>query len=230
MSKKIIKFNKNHEWIPDMQPAKTEIPEWWRKGVNLPDGKVKLIDKNIQAGFKPCIPFFDSLASGYILKTWADINIEIIDGFPVLQYSGEDYVGFERSPEMNATLPTPTGCYPNHHVWIFPYYLQVPKGYSCLITQPFNRDDLPFVSLTGIVDNDDYIMGTGLYPFFVKHGFEGVIPKGTPILQVFPFKRENWIMEIDSQLKEKGIKQKSEGRSFFTGFYKKSGWKKKVFE
>jgi hypothetical protein len=32
--------------------------------------------------------------------------------------------------------------------------------------------------------------------------FEGMIPKGTPIAQVIPFKRENWAMEIgdDSDL------------------------------
>jgi hypothetical protein len=29
--------------------------------------------------------------------------------------------------------------------------------------------------------------------------FEGIIPKGTPIAQVIPFKRENWNMEFGSE-------------------------------
>jgi hypothetical protein len=33
---------------------------------------------------------------------------------------------------------------------------------------------------------------SGNIPFFIKEGFSGVIPKGTPIAQVIPFKRESW--------------------------------------
>ena len=36
--------------------------------------------------------------------------------------------------------------------WTF----EMPAGYSLLITHPFNRHDLPFVTLTGLVDADSY--------------------------------------------------------------------------
>jgi hypothetical protein len=41
-------------------------------------------------------------------------------------------------------------------------------------------------------------------PFVIEENFEGIIPKGTPMFQVIPFKRENWEMEI-SEMKEKDI-------------------------
>jgi len=34
--------------------------------------------------------------------------------------------------------------------------LEMPTGYSLLITRPFNRHDLPFVTRTGLVDADTY--------------------------------------------------------------------------
>ena len=36
-------------------------------------------------------------------------------------------------------------------------------------------------------------MGWGNVPFFIKSGFEGVIPAGTPIAQLIPIKREKWV-------------------------------------
>jgi len=33
----------------------------------------------------------------------------------------------------------------------------MPAGYSLLITHPFNRHDLPFVTLTGLVDADSLL-------------------------------------------------------------------------
>ena len=30
------------------------------------------------------------------------------------------------------------------------------------------------------------------FPFFIKEGFTGLIPYGTPIVQIIPFKRDDW--------------------------------------
>jgi hypothetical protein len=72
-----------------------------------------------------------------------------------------------------------------------------------LITSPLNRLDLPFRSLTAVIDADvfyhilpDPMQGGGNYPFYLNRGFEGIIPIGTPMCQYIPFKREK--MEIYS--------------------------------
>jgi hypothetical protein len=45
--------------------------------------------------------------------------------------------------------------------------------------------------LPAIVDTDKHPIMVN-FPFFLKENFSGVIPYGTPIVQVIPFKRENW--------------------------------------
>jgi hypothetical protein len=55
--------------------------------------------------------------------------------------------------------------------------------------------------LSGIVDST--ILHEGSIPFFIKKGFEGIIPAGTPILQIIPFKKDNWTSKVNSGLIQK---------------------------
>jgi hypothetical protein len=60
--------------------------------------------------------------------------------------------------------------------------------------------------------------------------FEGMIPAGTPFIQVIPFKRENWVSKLGGE-KEK-TKYKSDWNKFLTVFfdrYKKFWWNKKHY-
>ena len=75
--------------------------------------------------------------------------------------------------------------------WTVPWSIETPKGFSLLFTHPLNRMELPFVTMSGIVDTDEYECPVNL-PFLIREGFMGVIPKGTPIAQVIPIKREKW--------------------------------------
>ena len=53
-----------------------------------------------------------------------------------------------------------------------------------------------FRSLPGIVDTDTYTAPVN-FPFVLNDWkFEGIIPAGTPMAQVIPFKRESWQMSI----------------------------------
>ena len=70
-------------------------------------------------------------------------------------------------------------------------------------THPVNRFDLPFTTLSGLVDCDRY---TDTWIHFPAHWhntrFQGVLPKGTPIAQCIPVKRENWIAQTSSFTEE----------------------------
>ncbi|MCE3249747.1 MAG: hypothetical protein K0R41_3572 [Geminicoccaceae bacterium] len=64
-------------------------------------------------------------------------------------------------------------------------------GWSLLVVHPINRADLPFQTLTGLVDADRY--GDGLIHFparWLDAGFEGVLARGTPVAQCIPVRRE----------------------------------------
>jgi hypothetical protein len=103
--------------------------------------------------------------------------------------------------------------------------MKLPKGYSALFTHPLNRFDLPFFTASGIVDAD-YGMGGGGVSFCIDKNFEGVIPAGTPIVQIFPFKRDDWKSEYLQNTKEIVWNP----RKNISGWYRKNVWKRKHYE
>jgi hypothetical protein len=56
---------------------------------------------------------------------------------------------------------------------------------------------LPFTISAAIVDSDQF-NAPGNIPFFLKEGFEGIIPEGTPFAQIIPIKRASWMMVDDT--------------------------------
>ncbi len=77
-----------------------------------------------------------------------------------------------------------------HNLWT----IEAPDGYAVLFTHPFNRFDLPFTTLTGVVDCDQYHDNWVHFPArWHDVNFSGLLRKGTPIAQCLPIKRENWV-------------------------------------
>jgi hypothetical protein len=76
-----------------------------------------------------------------------------------------------------------------------------------LITHPINRLDLPFETLTGMVDADRYRDNFINFPArWRDRDFNGVLPKGTPLAQCVPIKRDEWTARfetIDGQAAER---------------------------
>jgi hypothetical protein len=71
--------------------------------------------------------------------------------------------------------------------------IETPSGYSLLCTHPVNRTDLPFTTLTGLVDCDTFHDSPLNFPArWHDVNFNGVLPKGTPVAQCLPVKRESW--------------------------------------
>jgi hypothetical protein len=77
--------------------------------------------------------------------------------------------------------------------------IETPPGYSLLIMHPINRHDLPFVTLTGLVDADRYRDNFIYFPARWRDpDFNGVLPKGTPVAQCLPLKRESWTARFET--------------------------------
>ena len=69
--------------------------------------------------------------------------------------------------------------------------IELEPGYSLFATHPVNRADLPFRLLTGVVDCDRFTDVGILFPaVWTDANFEGVLPRGAPIAQCFPIRRE----------------------------------------
>jgi hypothetical protein len=99
-----------------------------------------------------------------------------------------------------------------------------------LFTHPINRYDLPFITLSGIVDGGFVMNQNGNIPFYVKTDFEGVIPMGTPIAQLIPFRQENWSSKTTQGLTKIGQENVKRAGSVISGWYKKTFWTKKKYD
>jgi hypothetical protein len=189
--------------------AASSIPTWFK---DIPrfhnDDKQMVADS--ASGYhnltvRHCMPFVDSMTSGYFLTTWTDIYVKRDDaGDPIIGYKDLENVekfGFgliqyqKYFPSHLADMP---GFDPFLYAWSIYWRIETPPGVSCLFTQPLNRTDLPFFTLSGVTDTDAW-GGSDVLNFALKKDFEGVIPAGTPIVQIIPFRREIWDVTILDQ-------------------------------
>lgn len=68
--------------------------------------------------------------------------------------------------------------------------LQVPDGWSILFHHPTGYPDLPFTTLSGVVDCDRFGLGHVHFPALLQPGFQGVIRRGTPVAQCVPVQKD----------------------------------------
>jgi hypothetical protein len=229
MNKKTIRFTvPDLEFIDGLKPAKQFVPEWYRQSERFAGGKLKIVNGSGNHALKLCVPFLDGMTSGYIATLWTDVMVEQTElGTKIQWRSGPDPI--EKRPRINDKLPTPHGHEDAHYAWKTLFQFQTPKGYSALVTHPFNRFDLPFTTLSGVVDSD-MTVGRGNLPFFLKKDFEGIIPVGTPIMQILPFKREEWKAEDDKSIYDFGRKNELDTMRHSHSWYKNFKWHRKSYE
>jgi hypothetical protein len=125
-------------------------------------------------------------------------------------------------------MPLPEGYDRDALKWSVPWSIKTPPGYSLLFTHPLNRFDLPFYTMSGIVDTDTYEIPVNL-PFVIKEGFMGKIEKGTPLAQVIPIKRENWKSSVE-EYNSKNNFLLDKLRTVIDGSYRLQWWHKKNYE
>ena len=231
-----ITFHSNRIYnstILDTAPevTKKNIPSWFVESSRywFPENKDSL-------SFKACPALIDAFVTGYVLKTPCDVYMssskdELGNEYtvPMLPAGYEDFCGMR--PDMPG-FPKPLGTDKHFH-WYPNWMPGLEAGYSALYIHPLNRHDLPFLTLSGIIDNDK--MDTpGLMPFFLQSGFEGIIPKGTPYAQIIPFKREDWDSDQKMYSQDEIINRHQYQANKFRvpegGAYKKQVWSRKRYE
>ena len=177
--------------------------------------------------YKKCIPVFDAISAGYIIKLPADVYVSEKDGSPWYEWSDFGLVEFH--PVEQAPLHPNSNSFP-YPKWINHWSIQTPKGYSTLFVQPFHRESV-FTILPGIVDTDTYTAPVN-FPFVLNDpSFKGLIPKGTPIVQVIPIKKDSWSMDFG--LEENVIAQSNISRKLKSKFfdkYKSMFWSRKEYK
>ena len=213
------------------------LPEWYKNLAPFGGESNKLKDLSpvndrgadgSNVSTKLCLPFFDALTMGYMYCLEDDLVVELDKkGIPSLHWK-ENIVLMDKRP--NVDLAIPSDCHPIHFGVRMNWFYDTPKGYSILITHPLNRYDLPFYVSSAVVDSDVWGL-PAFIPFFLKKNFFGVIPKGTPVCQMIPIKRDNWEKEVitsDDAYDKKNIYEEKR-RTDITGYYKRTTWQKKSY-
>jgi hypothetical protein len=181
--------------LPQPIPAVLGLPDWFKA---MPQKSFNPTVRKETDTVKKCPPFIDAMTYGFLIPLAVDLKVrdgeftwsfEVPEGF-VSEYS--------RSPidfhDPSQTIGTPffdDDCFiiKFNNFWT----IEAPPGYSLLFTHPINRTDLPFRTLTGLVDCDTF---HDTPVFFPAHwhdvDFSGVLQKGTPVVQCVPVKRESW--------------------------------------
>lgn len=209
--------------------ATKNIPEWYRK-MNKYSGKEKKFNGSggTNLTIKACPPFLDSMMNGYMISTEFDMNVSWIEGEPFFEWKtggdlisthGKEQIVLEQIPDGFSDQPLKF-----NNLW----QIVTPKGYSTMFTHPQNRTDLPFFTISGIVETDIYKSVIN-FPFLIKKDFEGVIPAGTPIVQLHPFKRESWKMELGEADQKEIFESQIKLNHKFMGGYKTQWWRRKEF-
>lgn len=185
-------------------PASKHIPDWYK---NTPSYhsygnhrglKEKIEIKETAATIKKCMPVYDALTSGYYMFTSTDISVTERDGEAF--YIWGNGLGID----FHSTSQVPLYPGKENYGLAFPKFLnrwsiETPPGYSCLFINPMHNLSGIFTILEGVVDTDKYTNNIH-FPFTLNDpNWRGIIPAGTPFVQVIPFKRDNWKMSFGGE-------------------------------
>lgn len=210
--------------------ANKNIPEWYKNTASyIGTDKKEILPGNMMPHtIKKCIPVLDAMTAGYIMFTQVDVYIKQIDGAPYFSWASQDAINWhpiEQAPLHPAVngLPFPK--------WINYYSIKTPKGYSSLFVPPLHNPNGFFNVMPGLVDTDTYTAPVN-FPFTMNDPtWEGLIPAGTPMVQVIPIKRDVWKMGFGSQ-KELTEQNKItiKLRTVFFNSYKRQYWTRKEYK
>jgi hypothetical protein len=181
--------------LPRPIPAVQGLPAWFKA---LPQKAFSGSKGEEDLTVKKCPPFIDAMTYGYLIPLAADLEVrdgefswqfDLPEGL-VSEYSHSP-IDFHDPGQVAGTpfFDDDRFVIKFNNFWT----IEAPPGYSVLFTHPVNRADLPFTALTGLVDCDTFSASPVHFPArWHDTAFNGVLPKGTPVVQCLPVKRDTW--------------------------------------
>ena len=185
------------------KPVKSVIPEWYKntphtifdpKNANAYEGNPQMTPYTVTS----CIPVRDYMTSGYVILNDVDRVITPLEDRDPVDFSDHSPIG----PMMfhpHAQCPVKIQGRDRHYFKVpNPWDINTPRGYSCLFYQPAYLFESRFQMLPAIVDTDRYNMPINFIGAITSpESF--VLEAGTPLMVVFPFKRDEWESEVKLQ-------------------------------
>lgn len=174
-----------HAGLPEPVLAASALPEWLRA---MPATAESAAAGATVRTLKHCPPLIDAMGAGVLAPLAADVTV----AGGVLRWASE-------IAPLDGVSPSPIGAHTPEQAVGSPldpgdgfivkfmnfWAIEAPPGWSVLVTHPVNRLDLPFRTLTGLVDCDRFALGLVHFPaLWTDPRFEGVLPRGTPVAQL----------------------------------------------
>ena len=175
MQEKIIEFSAHKDYLKYKEEypklIKSSVPEWFKKLEHTIDGKT----------VKGCVPFLQTLISGYLLTLPQDFHLKhnIVGNESIsttLDASTEIDYGFNLNIKNRPEQHTGDQIKDSPHLkknnslfvnkFLNPWTIKTPVGYSCLFVPPLNNVDERFSIIPAIVDTDTFKLPVN-FPFIV---------------------------------------------------------------
>jgi hypothetical protein len=238
----IIRFypfsDKTQELTDPPKPSSRHVPDWYRMQQGQVDNGEALANGIATSTIKRCMPIFDMMTAGYMVTLPTDVYLDstnpdkLIWSIPApIKMFQSDMFSFH-SIDQYKDYPIDHNIYHKDLLRILPFWsVKTPEGYSAIFMNPSHTDQSPLMAFNGLIDTDKFI-SDGHFSFLVKKGFKGVLKQGTPIVQIIPFKREDWSSElVDLETAAAEVqKQRFRLRSVFSGGYKNKFRTKKEYK
>ena len=196
------------ETIQDFKPvlAKSITPDWW-KTMKVADMNQGMPNKTIRS----CPAMDDWLKTGWILLANRDFHIK--SGYSKTDSDDKRFMAVDPESNKWADDGNGSGTHPSHQTldgfdylgtggpvkdafkMKNPWCISTPKGYSCFYLDPFLFQNDYFATWQGIIDTDSFRLNydNAQIIFYPKVDHDFVIKKGTPLCQIIPYKREEWV-------------------------------------
>jgi hypothetical protein len=179
--------------LPRPVLARDLLPDWLR--AMAPRVPSPLHGRAIRT-VKQCPPFVDAMAYGFLVLLPCDVQVRngrfrwhwdlpalTTPQHPLAPLSFHTAAQLEGLPFHDGH----TAALKFNSFWT----IELEAGWSLFATHPVNREELPFRTLSGLVDADRFTAAGINFPaLWTQPGFEGVLPRGTPVAQCFPVPRE----------------------------------------
>lgn len=186
-------------------PAKKHVPEWFKN-----------IEKNTtdDLTIKDCMPALDIITSGYLIRNTWHINLKQnnpIEYFPKTNKrkyiswmaASDQWEGTKPYVNMHTHSQCPVKFVENSPTDYFkimnPWIVRTPPGYSCLIIPPSYHIQKGYTMLPAMVDTDTYDAPINFTGYLTDHQTTVNIMPGDPLIQIIPFKRDDWKMQIQEK-------------------------------
>ena len=185
--------------LPRPLPARQALPDWL-KAMPMTAASDMHEAAEIRT-VKQCPPFLDAMRAGFVFLL--PCQLDYADGVfgwdwdaPAPSLGGQPRapINFHSSAQVSGAPFGPDNLIKFVSFWT----VELPPGWSLLATHPLNRDDLPFRTLTGLVDCDKFHQIGLLFPArWLDPASPCVLPRGTPVAQCIPVLRGTMEPELE---------------------------------